>query len=109
MAFTYLALNFIFIAVVVTALWRRLKRPTKPWLITLVALLLLTLVFDNIMIWASLFHYEPLKILGIHIGLAPIEDFFYAVLAALIVPVLWDVFRPKTDSALLSNLNKEEA
>lgn len=72
-----------------------LRKPSKTWWITLIILLLLTLVFDNVMLWAGFFEYNTDKLLNIYIGLAPIEDFFYAVLAALLIPVLWQLFSSK--------------
>lgn len=98
MAFTYLILNFIFIALCVIILWQALRKPNKTWWITLVALLLLTLVFDNVMLWAGLFEYNTDKLLTIYIGIAPIEDFFYAILAAILIPALWQIFSSKKDT-----------
>lgn len=71
---------------------RKRKIPPKTWWITLVLLLLLTLLFDNIIIWAGIVEYDTSKLLGIFAGYAPIEDFFYAILAASIVPILWERF-----------------
>lgn len=42
------------------------------------------------MIALGLFTYAPDKILGIHIVLAPVEDFMYPLLAVLMIPVLWN-------------------
>jgi lycopene cyclase domain-containing protein len=92
MAFTYLILNLVFIACVVALCIRYIRKPSITWLVTLGALLLLTLIFDNLMLWADLFRYDTSKLLGFYVGLAPIEDFFYAILAAIIVPVLWKRF-----------------
>lgn len=87
--FTYLILNVVFIVGACLLLKIRPLRPSKPWLIMFVSLILLTLVFDSLMIALGFFSYSPEKILGIRVGNAPIEDFFYAVLAALIIPTLW--------------------
>jgi lycopene cyclase domain-containing protein len=54
------------------------------------------LIFDNLAIWLGMFSYNPELILDIHIGLAPVEDFFYALLACIIVPLLWEQFKPST-------------
>ena len=59
--------------------------------IALLAVLLLTAVFDNVMIAAGLFAYEPRLISGFAVGLAPIEDFAYPVAAALVLPALWSL------------------
>lgn len=92
MAFTYLILNLVFIAVCMIALAKGIKKPTKAWWATLLALLALTLVFDNLIIWAGIVTYDTTKLLGIYAGIAPIEDFFYALLAVVIVPALWHIF-----------------
>ena len=53
------------------------------------ALLLMTAVFDNAIIGAGIVAYEADKILGLKLGLAPIEDFAYSIAAVLIVPAIW--------------------
>lgn len=92
MAFTYLILNVIFIAVCLVVLAKGIKKPTRAWWLTLLALLALTLVFDNLIILAGIVSYDTTKLLGIYAGIAPIEDFFYALLAVIIVPALWQLF-----------------
>lgn len=52
-------------------------------------LLVLTAVFDNMIIGFGLVDYDPELISGIRIGLAPIEDFAYTVVAMVIVAVSW--------------------
>ena len=52
------------------------------------ALVVLTAVFDNLMIAAGLFTYPDEHLSGVRIGLAPIEDFSYAVCAAFLVPAV---------------------
>lgn len=89
MAFTYLILNVVFLAIIVFLLVQNYTRPSRAWYITLAILLGLTLVFDNVIIIAGIVGYDPAKLLGIYLGKAPIEDFFYAILVVIIVPVLW--------------------
>ena len=92
---TYLVLNTLFLAVAaavaVLALARRLMstRFIGGVAVALVLTLLLTAVFDNLMIGAGLFSYDPEHISGLFIGLAPIEDFAYPLAAALLLPALW--------------------
>lgn len=86
---TYIVLNIVVLAAVWLALWQKPKRPSRPWLVTFVALLILTFVFDNLLIWLDVYSYASSKILGIHIGLAPVEDFMYVLLAAIVVPAIW--------------------
>jgi len=54
-----------------------------------VVLVLLTAVFDNVMIAADLFTYPAESISGLRIGLAPLEDFSYPVCAAFLVPAVF--------------------
>jgi lycopene cyclase domain-containing protein len=54
-----------------------------------VLLVLLTAVFDNLMIAADLFTYPVENISGLRIGLAPLEDFSYPVCAAFLVPAVF--------------------
>ncbi len=52
-------------------------------------LVLLTAVFDNLMIAAGLFTYPPEHLSGLRVGLAPLEDFSYPVCAAFFVPAVF--------------------
>jgi lycopene cyclase domain-containing protein len=88
---TYITLNLIVLALVFVAL-RPKTLTSKSRLVTLGMVLLLTLVFDNIMIMADLFYYNETKLLGVYVGSAPLEDFFYALLAVMVVPTLWNRF-----------------
>ena len=92
---TYLLINVIFIMLIITTLRLRIHRPSKKWLLVLIVLLLLTTVFDSLIIYFEIVAYDPEKILGIYIGKAPIEDFFYAIIAAVIVPVIWNKMEGK--------------
>lgn len=87
---TYLLINVLFVIMTAICLRMRLKRPSKKWWVMLLALLVLTAVFDSMLVYFSVIDYAPEKILGIRIGYAPIEDFFYAVYAAMIVPFIWN-------------------
>ena len=67
---------------------RRLRRATG-W--TLLVLLLLTAVFDNLIIGVGLVAYEDTSRSGLQIGLAPIEDFSYSIAAALGLIAVWSL------------------
>jgi lycopene cyclase domain-containing protein len=86
---TYLTLNIIVMAVSIALLYKWLRRPTKACIATLAGLLILTAVFDNVIIGLDIVRYDTAKILGIYIGLAPIEDFMYPLLAVIMIPVVW--------------------
>lgn len=100
---TYLALNAVFVvvagAIAAFAMRRRgaaggasgAARGVASVGIALLIVLLLTALFDNVMIASGLFAYEPGLILGFTVGLAPIEDFAYPVAAALLLPALWSL------------------
>jgi len=89
---TNIVLNAIVLALLVVVSWRVLRRLRPgPLVWTAVVLCVLTLVFDTLMIAADLYVFDPGKILGVYLWGAPLEDFAYALAAALGTPVLWTV------------------
>lgn len=62
---------------------------------TAAALVVLTAVFDNLMIAADLFTYPEHLISGVRIGLAPIEDFAYPIAAAFLLPAVRCLLTPR--------------
>jgi lycopene cyclase domain-containing protein len=52
-------------------------------------MLLITLVFDNVIIALGIVGYDETKISGLLLGLAPIEDFAYTVVSVLAVAIIW--------------------
>lgn len=95
---SYLVLNVSFLAVVVIAL--RLFRVLK-WsriaTLTLLVLLILTAIFDSLLVSSGIVAYDQSKILGVTIGAAPIEDLLYSLLAVIVVPTIWIKFGRKHD------------
>lgn len=91
---TYLGLAVVFLAIaaVPTALALALRRARGPWwAVTAVlgaALVVLTLVFDNLMIAVDLYRYADDASVWL-IGGAPVEDLAWPVAAALLLPALW--------------------
>ena len=61
-------------------------------------LVVLTAVFDSLMIAAGLFTYPEEHLSGIRIGLAPVEDFSYAVCAAFLLPAVLVLLTPERRS-----------
>jgi lycopene cyclase domain-containing protein len=102
---TYWGLNAIFLAVVALIVVAGfVVRRTPNWRavgITMVVVLVMTAVFDNIMIAVGLVAYSPERISGVFIGIAPLEDFAYAVAAVIGLPALWALLspRPATEGA----------
>ncbi len=90
---TYWALDAIFLAVVaVVAVVAIATRRAPRWLALLLGagiLLVVTAVFDNVMIGIGLVGYDRALISGVFIGRAPLEDLAYSVAAAVLLPSLW--------------------
>jgi lycopene cyclase domain-containing protein len=62
-----------------------------------IILVVLTAVFDNVIIGLDIVGYDPQRILGIYIYKAPVEDFFYALLAVYVVPALWQYYGKQSE------------
>lgn len=99
MTYLLLALGFLALATIVALVARRVARrtgrPAVGWRVLALAagaLLLLTAVFDNVMIASGLFAYADAQISGARIGLAPVEDFSYPLAAVILLPALWSLF-----------------
>ncbi len=90
---TYLLMSLPFLAVaagVLVLARRRTLLPVPAALgITLVVLLVMTAVFDNVMIGVGLVAYGDAHRLGATIGLAPVEDFTYPIAGLLLLPAVW--------------------
>ena len=89
--FLGLALWFMVIAYVVSArrgvtVGRALYKVLG---LTLIVMMITTAVFDNVIIGVGLVAYDPNTLLGMFIGIAPIEDFAYTLAAVMILPALW--------------------
>ena len=87
---TNIVMNVIVLAVLTAVSWPVLRR-LRGWPLAAasVVLCVLTAVFDTIMIDVGLYVFDPAKILGVYVWGAPLEDFAYALAAAVFVPVLW--------------------
>ncbi len=92
---TYIVLNTVFMIIVAALLRINHVRYSRTILATLVVLLVLTAIFDNLIVSLAIVDYDPAKILGIKIGVAPIEDFMYALLAVMIIPTIWHKLEAK--------------
>lgn len=94
MTYLLLALAFLAIATTVAVVARRSTKQDVGWRALAVAagaLLLLTAVFDNLMIASGLFAYADAHISGLRIGLAPVEDLAYPLAAVILLPALWSL------------------
>lgn len=92
MSYASLAVPFVGLATAVLVAAVVLRRPSRRWwgatALTLVALLVLTAIFDNLMIALDLFRYDDAITSGLRLGLAPIEDFAWPLAAGLGLPGL---------------------
>ena len=87
---TYGDMNLIFLVIAGIATWiikSRFQCFTTP--IVILPMLILTAVFDNLIILAGIVDYDATKLMGIYVGVVPIEDFAYTVVAVMLVPVIW--------------------
>lgn len=96
MTYLWLALGFVVASAVAGVMFTRVggsrKSNRTTWAfaaLTFLILAILTAVFDTLMIAMELFHYDPTQIIGVRVGLAPIEDFSYPLACALLLPPLW--------------------
>lgn len=85
---TYLVLNSIFLgtlALLSIPVFKQL--PWKAIFMATLALLVITAVFDNVIIGIGIVAYDQQLISGLKIGLAPIEDFAYSLAAPLLISI----------------------
>jgi len=88
---TYIILDLVFLLIsFVIIKITRVRVDLKKILLVLGVMLVLTVIFDNLMIYLKLFYYNPNKISGLKIGLAPIEDLAYTIAAVLLIAYLWE-------------------
>jgi lycopene cyclase domain-containing protein len=94
-SYPVVALLFLAVAVVVAAAAAAVRRPGRRWWLCTAAvaavLLVLTAVFDSLMIAADLFRFDESRLLGWHVILAPVEDFAWPLASALALPALWEL------------------
>ncbi|MEO6944149.1 MAG: lycopene cyclase domain-containing protein [Lacisediminihabitans sp.] len=106
---TYTVLSLIFLTVAALILVGTLARVASrrvllarwwlPLLIAGVVVMALTAVFDNVMIRAGLIAYAPGQISGLHVGVAPLEDFAYPLAGLMLLPSLWLLVRKRGSDA----------
>ena len=68
--------------------WRALS-------IAVLVLLLMTAVFDNLIIYSGIVAYDENLISGLKLFLSPIEDFSYTILALGLVPAIFEALSEK--------------
>jgi len=97
---TYWLLNLAFLAVVaVVAVAALVARRAPQWRrvgLAAIPLVILTAVFDNVLVGVGIVAYDPHRISGAHLGVAPLEDFAYAIAAVVLLPCLWSLLTPRS-------------
>lgn len=100
---TYWMLNLPFLAVAATVgVAAVLARRSPSWRaigLAAVAVLILTAVFDNVLVATGIVGYDPSLISGATIGVAPLEDFAYAIAGLVLLPSLWALLTPRSSSS----------
>jgi len=87
---TYVVLSAVVLALLLAVTWPTLRTLRRaPLAIAAVVLVVLTVVFDNVIVAMGLVDYDESKILGLRMPVAPVEDLAYAVGAVLLVPAVW--------------------
>ena len=95
---SFVELNIIFLSAAAllfaVGLWRSAekRKAAGAAVVAMVVLVVLTAIFDNIMIASGLFDYAGHTLQGFRVGLAPIEDFAYPAGAVLFLGGLWLAF-----------------
>jgi lycopene cyclase domain-containing protein len=94
LSYLSIALPPVVLAALVAFLFRKhLNLRALGWATALV--LLMTLVFDNLIILAGIVGYDENLISGIKLGIAPIEDFSYTLVGLVLIPLTWELLGKK--------------
>lgn len=92
---TYWMLNLVFLGVVaLVALAAIISRRSPSWRavgLAAIPLLALTAIFDNVLVGTGIVGYDPALISGAKVGVAPLEDFAYAIAALVLLPAVWSL------------------
>lgn len=88
--YKYLGLNLLILFVVMAVLVIRQPRLNLKRLGMVFAIVIvLTAVFDSLIVGLNIVGYNYQYLTGLIVGRAPIEDFFYAVVAVVFTISLW--------------------
>ncbi|MCP2369012.1 lycopene cyclase domain-containing protein [Agromyces flavus] len=95
MTYVLMSLPFLAIAVAAAWAWRPRERSARrrrlvATLIAALILVVLTAVFDSLIVATGIVAYDDAHRIGLAIGLAPIEDFLYPIAGVLLLPALFD-------------------
>ncbi len=89
----YLEINSWFILPILVLYFLRFKTSRLCYdRIPLLLLMLMTVVFDNIIVLAKIVSYDEAKISGLKILVAPIEDFAYTLVLVPLIALVQSYF-----------------
>ena len=99
---TYFLINIPFVLVTVIVTLATLRRPRfgrrmAASAVAAAVLVVLTAVFDNVMIAVGLVVYPEDMLSGLRIGVAPLEDFSYPLCAAFLVPAVYTLLERRKE------------
>jgi lycopene cyclase domain-containing protein len=100
---TYWSLNAIFLSfaalVAVIAIVARRSPSWRGIGLAAIVVLTLTAVFDNVLVGTGIVGYDPALISGAKVGVAPLEDFAYAIAGLVLLPSLWSLLSHRSSSS----------
>lgn len=103
---TYLLISLPFVLVAVVAAWAARPRTTAAGRRRLIAtsiaagvLVVLTAVFDSVIVATGIVAYDDGRRSGLTVGLAPVEDFLYPLAGVLLLPAVWTLVTRRTEPA----------
>ena len=104
MTYTLISLGFLAVTVLALAiaLAKRADRRAlivrwrAPVIAAGIVVMILTAIFDNVMIASGLMEYGQETTSGLVLGLAPLEDFAYPLAALILLPAVWLLTRKQT-------------
>ena len=100
MTYPLIVVPFVIVTVIVTLCTIRrphFARRMGASAIAALVLVLLTAVFDNVIIGVGLVDYPEESLSGLRIGIAPLEDFSYPLCAAFLVPAVYTLLERRKE------------
>jgi lycopene cyclase domain-containing protein len=70
----------------------RFRTTIVTGIVVAVVLLVMTIVFDNVIVGLGIVAYDPARISGVRLGVVPVEDLAYALAAVVLLPSLAVLF-----------------
>ena len=68
---------------------------TRRWVVTTISMIVLTLVFNNLIVGFSVVTYDQSRISGLKVPFMPIEDLSYTIAVSTIVPAMITYYAKK--------------